>query len=169
MPNWKSAGNAPLGQSTPGGVEITPTARIGQTAKFFDDTLGEGTFIYLPGVANTLAGDLVQFDATPGAPVTIRNTSANGANSGRPVAVACVAAGAGTYSWYQIGGAAIVNAIAGAAPGPMFSSATPGAVGSAAVAGAQILSARIETPLGTPAAGQVYAVLNSPLLQGQIT
>lgn len=169
MPNWKSAGNAPLGQSTPGGVETIPTARVGQTTKFFDDVLGEGTFIYLPGCAGTLNGDLVQFDATPGAPVTVRNTTALAANSGRPVAVACAAAGAGTYTWYQVGGMAIVNAIAGAVAGPMMSSATPGAVGSAAAAGAQILSARIETPLGNPSANQVYALLNSPFVQGQIT
>ena len=169
MPNWKSAGNAPLGQSTPGGAETIPTARVGQTTKFFDDVLGEGTFIYLPGAAGTVNGDLVLFDATPGAPVTVRATSALAANSGRPVAVACAAADVGTYSWYQVGGMATVNAIAGAAPGPMMGSATPGAVGSAAAAGAQILGARIETPVGNPNAGKVYALLNAPFAQGQIT
>lgn len=169
MTNWISGANGQLGQPTPGGAEATARAVVGTIARFFDaDGGGEGEFIYLPGVLNTANGDLVEYEIGT-APATIRHSNATASNSGRPVAVAVAAAGAGQYTWYQIGGLAIVNAVAGAVAGPMFGTGTAGQVGSAADAGDQILGARIASAVGTPAAGKVYAQLSRPHVQGQIT
>lgn len=166
---WKSGPNAALGIPTPGGSETTSTKTVGTIARFFDDALGDGEFIYLPGVADTVRGDLVEYDLAPGAPSTTRHSNATGTNSGRPLAVATANVGAGHYGWYQIGGVAIVNAVAGTVAGVAMGTATPGSIGNTADAGDQILGARIVTPLGTPEAGKVYAELARPHVQGQIT
>jgi hypothetical protein len=173
MTNWISGPNGQLGQPTPGGAEAFARAPVGSIARFFDaDGGGEGEFIYLPGVLNTANGDLVEYEigvAPAVAPLTVRHSNATASNSGRPVAVAVAAAGAGQYTWYQIGGLAVVNAVAGAVAGPMFGTGTAGSVGSAADAGDQIIGARIASAVGVPSAGKVYAQLSRPHVQGQIT
>ena len=71
----------------------------------FDPTYGEGEFILLVGVANTVVGSLVTYNAT-----TYQTTlSANTANQATPVAVAMSACTAGLFGWYQIGGLAVIK------------------------------------------------------------
>lgn len=166
---WKSNTNAPLGGSIPGNVDVTALVAVGTIAKFFDDALGEGEFIYLPGVAATVAGDVVEYSLAPGAQATIRHSNATASNSGRSVAVATAATVAGTFGWYQIGGIATVNTVGGTVAGVAMGTATTGSLGNTADAGDQILGARIETAVGTPAAGKSYVQLNRPFVQGQIT
>jgi hypothetical protein len=79
------------------------------------------------------------------------------------------AVGAGQYGWYQIGGLAIVSAVAGTVAGVCMATATAGSVGNTADAGDQILGARISSAVGTPAANKSYATINRPYVQGQIT
>jgi hypothetical protein len=167
---WKSGANSPLGVAAPNGVADTAAqVAVGTMAKFFDDTLGEGEFIYLPGVANTAIGDLVEYDLSPVGPVTVRHSNATASNSGRPVAIAMSASIAGTFGWYQISGVAIANAVGGTGVGVAMGSATAGSFGAAADAGDQILGARISSAVGTPSAGKVYATISRPFVQGQIT
>jgi hypothetical protein len=168
---WKPGPNAPLGVAN--GVPVTPDLTalvpVGTIREFYEDTQGPGELIYLPGVAATVAGDLVEYDLTPGAQATVRHSNATASNSGRPVAVALAAVTAGLYGWYQISGVAIINATAASAAGAMFATATAGSVNSAADAGDQILNARLSTAVGTPAAGKAYATITRPFVQGQIT
>jgi hypothetical protein len=138
-------------------------------AQFVDDTLQSAEFVYMPGVNGLLAGDVVVLDLTPGAQQVIRHTSVTYKNSGRPLAVAIGAPQAGQYGWFQISGVAIANVVAGTAVGAAYGSATAGALSSTAAAGDQILSARILTAIGTPAAGQSYVQINGPCVQSQIT
>lgn len=166
---WKPGANSPLGLSVPGNVDAAATVQVGTIAKFYDDTQGEGEFIYLPGVANTVAGDLVEYDLAPGAQATVRHSNATASNSGRPLAVATAAIVAAKFGWYQIAGVAIINTVAAQAAGVMMASATAGAVANGADAGDQILNARLSTATGTPAAGQAYATIQRPFVQGQIT
>jgi hypothetical protein len=142
---------------------------IGTIIRGFDDVLNvEGDFIYFPGVANLVAGDVVAYDMLPsGAFVTRITTAFN--NSGHPVAVALTAIPLGSFGWYQIGGVAVVNVTAASAVGRMFLTATAGQVNSAAVAGSQVIGARLSTAIGTPAAGQAYVTLTRPSVQTQIT
>lgn len=166
---WKSGANSPLGYPVPGNVDATAVVAVGTTAKFYDDTQGEGEFIYLPGVAFTVAGDAVEYDLAPGAQVTVRHSNATASNSGRSVAFATAAIVAGTWGWYQIGGLVIANTVAGTVAGAAMGTATVGSIGNTVDAGDQILNARISTAVGTPAAGKSYATINRPFVQGQIT
>lgn len=167
---WKPGANAPLGLPVPGNVDDTALVQVGTRAKFYDDTQGEGEFIYLPGVASTAAGDCVDYDLAPGAQVTVRHTNATATNKGWPVAIASAAIVAAKFGWYQISGVAIVNVAAGfAAASAVFGTATAGVLDDAADAGDQIIGARGSSAIGTPAASKAYVTLDRPHVQGQIT
>lgn len=166
---WKSNANSPLGYPVPGAVYTTAIVPVGTIAKFYDDTQGEGEFIFLPGVNGTVAGTVVEYDLAPGTQTTGRHTNATASNSGYPLAIATAATVAATYGWYQIGGVAIVNTIGGTGAGVAMGTATAGFLGNTADAGDQILNARIVTAVGTPAANQSYITISRPCVQSQIT
>jgi hypothetical protein len=168
---FKTGANAALGVAAfiLAAVDVTPKVPVGTIAKAYDDTLGEAEFIYLPGVANTAAGDGIVYDLLPGGQAITRSLAATHVNSGQPFAVALVAVPAGSYGWFQISGVAIVNVTAASAAGKAFLTATAGNLNSAAVAGVQVLGARLSSAIGTPAANQAYLTLNRPFVQGQIT
>lgn len=168
---WKTGANAPLGvaNATPTIADVVAQVPIGTVREFVDDTQGPAQFIYLPGVANTIAGDLVEYDLTPGAQATIRHSNATASNSGRPLAVALAATVAGQFGWYQITGCAIINTTAAQAAGNMYATGTAGAVGNTLDAGDQILNARLVTATGVPAALKAYAAIMYPFVQGNIT
>jgi len=168
---FKTSYNSALGipDIAPATVDAVARYPVGTTIKAYDDTLGEGEFIYLPGVASTVAGDLIEYDLTPAAQATVRGSNATSSNAGRPVAFAMGATVANTFGWYQIGGLAVVNAVAATAAGAMYASATAGSISSTLDAGDQILNARISSGVGTPSAGKCYATINRPFKQGNIT
>lgn len=92
-------------------------------------------YIYLQGVASTVATDWVTFDE---AHLTTRAV-ANGI--GR-VAIAMAAVVADSYGWYQIYGSATGNALAGFADnGAVYLTATAGSVDDADVAGDAVIGA----------------------------
>lgn len=165
---WKSGANSPLGMPVPGNVDATELVKVGTIGTFFDETQGEGKFIYLPGVASTAAGDAVEYDMIPGTVTTIRHTNATAPGSGRQIAIATAAIIAATYGWYQIQGVAIVNVAAGMAAGLLFSTATAGVLDDGQDNGDQILNARCLTAVGTPAATKSYCQITYPFVQGQI-
>lgn len=146
----------------------TPPATLGMVCRAFDPTYGEGEFILLVGVASTVVGSLVTYNAT-----TYQTTlSANTANQATPVAVAMSANGAGSFGWYQIGGLAVVKktAVAVNAQVPVYQSATVGRVMPTAASGKQVLGAR-SANLATVASNvsTVIVSINRPHLQGQTT
>ena len=171
---FKTERNAALGVpaslGTPSGfIDTVAALPIGTEVQMVDETQGPGLFIYLPGCAATVAGDLCVYDLTPGAQLTARLTKDTNNNSGRSVVVALAATVAGTFGWYQRQGVAIVSAVAATVAGPMFASATAGQISSVADPGDQIIGGRISTAVGTPAAGKCYVSLNRPIMQSQIT
>lgn len=166
---WKSGANAPLGLPVPGNVDTTALVAVGTIGTFFEDVLGEGRYIYLPGVAATVAGDAVEYDLLPAGQVTVRHSNATASNSGRSIAFATAATVAGTFGWYQIDGVAIANTVAGTVAGAAMGTATAGSIGNTADAGDQILNARISSAVGTPSAGKSYVTITRPFVQGQIT
>ena len=146
----------------------TPPATLGMVCRAFDPTYGEGEFILLVGVASTVVGSLVTYNAT-----TYQTTlSANTANQATPVAVAMSACTAGLFGWYQIGGLAVVKktAVAVNAQVPVYQSATVGRVMPTAASGKQVLGAR-SANLATVAStvSTVVVSINRPHLQGQTT
>lgn len=151
------------------GVDTVRAVAIGTVMTGFDDVQGEGQFIYLPGVAACVLGDVVTYDLLPSAPTVTRALAAGGANTGLPIAVAIAAVPAGSFGWFQISGVAEVNVIAATAAGRAFLSATAGQLTSVAAAGAQLLNARISVAVGTPRAGVSYVTIARPSVQSQIT
>lgn len=167
---FRTSYNAALGQPSIAlaGVDTVARVAVGTVLKGFDDLLGEGEFIYLPGVANTIGGDVVAYDLNPAGVTTTRVTAAGQPNGGQAVAVAVAAVPAGSFGWYQISGAGIANTIAATVAGRAFLSATAGQLTSTAANGVQVNGMRISSAVGTPAVGQSYVTLNRPNIQGQI-
>lgn len=133
-----------------------------------DPTYGEGEFIYLLGVASTVVGSVVKYNATTYQTVLITNT----ANQGVPLAVAMSANVASQYGWYQIGGNAVIKktAVAVTPQVKLYLSGTAGRVKVIASAGLEVLGAR-SANLATISAGvsTVVVTINHPHAQGQIT
>jgi hypothetical protein len=150
-------GTAAAGRSTPG--------HLGEIARAYDPTYGEGEFIYLKGVVGTLLGMVVTYDQF------LKTTTIAPATAGKgPVAVAMSANVANQYGWYQITGSAVVLAPNAMTPGAdvFMLAATPGSVDDAQVNGEQIVNAVVSTTTGTPGAGFGVIQINRPVLQGQI-
>lgn len=130
-------------------IGLTPIAQVdaamrppqypGFISHAVDPVQGGGEFLYLQGVANTVRGSLVTYNALTGATVL----AATGAKGGSPVAVAMAAIGAGQWGWYMITGSALIAKLSGVAlslGAAAGVSATPGQVttsaGGSATAGA---------------------------------
>lgn len=96
------------------------------------DGTGAREYIYLKGVASTVAKDVVTFDENFA-------TTRLVANAVGPVAVALAAVVANKYGWYQIYGNASVNSDTTAADKALYIDASTGRVDDAAVTGDLIL------------------------------
>jgi hypothetical protein len=133
-----------------------------------DPTYGEGEFIYLLGVASTVVGSNVVYNATTYQTALAPNT----ANLGSPTAVAMSENVAGQYGWYQIGGLAVKKktAVAVNPQVAIYLSATPGRVMATAASGKQILGARTANlTTVTSTTSTVVVQINRPHAQGRVT
>jgi hypothetical protein len=160
-----------IGFSVPGSVDTTAMVPLGTVARFRDPTLGEGTFIYLPGVASTAAGNVVSYHVTYGATGPTASTVrwAGVANTGAPLAVATAATVASTFGWYQVVGATICSISGTVAAGDdMFWQATA-TLSATPVASKQVLNAVATSAHAVPAAGHAIVMIAWPFAQGAIT
>lgn len=153
-------------------ADISATAQVplGTIVRAKDSTYGEGEFVYLLGVASTVVGSVVRWNATTHQTALL--TVANGKNKGVPVGVAMGANVASSYGWYQISGNAVVKktTVAVTPQVPIFISGTDGRIKVLASAGQQILGAQtanLTTIVTTTST--VVVTLNRPFTQGQIT
>lgn len=137
-------------------VDTTAQFALGTITQGVDSTYGSGEFVYLKGVASTVAGSVVVFDQYA-ATTTLATAGSRG-----PAAVALAPTVANTYGWYQIGGAAVVKAATVVAGGNVYATATAGTVDDATVAGDKIDGMRFKTADGTPAAGFAVAQMDRP-------
>ena len=78
----------------------------GEIVRARDSTYGVGEFIYLLGVASTLVGSAVTYNATTWQ--TALSPTANTGNSS-PLAVAMAANAGGQWGWYQVTGLAVIK------------------------------------------------------------
>ncbi len=142
---------------------------IGATAKFRDTGttfLGEGDFIWLPGVANTILGSWVSYTTSTGHANTGSTTLwAGTANLPYPLAVATCASVASTWAWYQRAGSAIcaVNGTIAAGNGAAWQAA--GVVQAAAVATKNVEGAIAQSADDVPATDQAIYLLSYPSAQ----
>lgn len=90
-------------------AETSTTANLplGTIKNAKDSTYGAGEFIYLKGVADTVAGSWVTYNMDDG------STALLAAGAVGPVAVAMSANVASQYGWYQIHGKAVARAVTG--------------------------------------------------------
>src|SRR3990172_9405723 len=122
-------------------TSTTKKHELGTIVKAIDTTYGMGEFIYLLGVASTIVGSLVYYNAT-----TYQTVLEPGStdSTGVPLAVAMSANVAAQYGWYQISGNAVIKkvAVSFTPQVSVFVSATAGRVTSVSSAGEQIIGAR---------------------------
>lgn len=175
-----------LGGSVPGAAaDAAPTSQsgvalnggaipVGAIRKFLDSSgkFGVGEFIYLPGVASLAVGDVVEYNLSAGVNGTTDATVvrwAGTAGTGKPLAVAMTAnTSATTFSWYQIGGAAVINTNGTVAAGDKAFWEATAVVATAQVNGKQMLGAAAFSANGVPAANQALYTIDRPHAQGQV-
>ena len=152
-------------------IENTSTTRahpLGTVVRGVDPTYGEGEFIYLLGVAGTVVGSLVKYNATTWQTVLLTNTTVQAV----PIAVAMSANVASQYGWYQISGNAVVKktAVAVNPQVKVYISATAGRVKVIASAGLEVVGARsANLTTVTSTTSTVVLTINRPHCQSQIT
>lgn len=125
-----------------------PGPFLGTIARAVDPTYGNGEFIYLQGVANTVVGSWVTYNPDD------FTTALLAANAIGPVAVAMAATVAGENGWYQIQGKAIGKALTGFVDNAnVYATATAGSVDDAVVAGDRVKNAVGASAVDTPSTG----------------
>lgn len=173
--------NPTLGYPAPGivdsGVSINGSTvsrlPVGTIAQFRDvgsQGLGVGEFIWLPGVASTVFGDVVDFTISDGAASGGSTTRWGGtAGTGKPLAVATAATVASTWGWYQISGAAICNCAGAVAAGAaMYYGGTTAQLDDAQVNGKQVLGAFSASADDGATPKKAVITLDRPHVQGQV-
>jgi hypothetical protein len=163
IPTENTLGVQPFGANS-----TTQNHPLGTIMRGYDTTLGGAEFIYLLGVASTVVGSVVTYNAT-----TFQTTlSPNTANNENPIAVAMAANLASQYGWYQISGLATVKKtntqfLPG---GKVYQSGTAGRVMATSASGKQVIGARAANlTTVTTTTSTIVVLLNRPNMQGQIT
>ena len=120
---------------------------------------GSGEFIYLLGVASTVLGSFVTYNADD------NSTALLAANAIGPAAVSMSINVASQYGWYQISGKAVGKALAGYADnGLVFATATAGSIDDAVVAGDRVKLAKGASAVGTPSSGLAEFEIQRPFM-----
>lgn len=156
------SGITPPSSST---VIPTPPAKLGMIVKASDPTFGEGEFIFLQGVASTVVGSVVTYNATTYATAL----APVGANKPQPIAIAMSANNAATtWGWYQISGIAVAAKTSGLA---LASNAAVGVLTTGKIAatgtGKEVQGALTVAKATTPTT--VRLIMNRPHMQGRVT
>lgn len=143
---WKSHNMIGLNQA----IEDTSTTQnhpLGFRVRCVDVSTadrGYGEFIYLKGVASTVAGDCVVYDLS-----TALTTRTVAASKGQ-VGVAMSANAATTsYGWYQVDGVAVVTVGTVSDNGQVYTTSSDGSLDDAQVDGNQIFGATFRSATDT--------------------
>lgn len=140
-------------------TSTTAAHPLGTIVGAVDPTYGSGEFIYLLGVASTIAGSWVTYNADDG------STALLAANAIGPVAIAMSANVASQYGWYQISGKAVGKALASYADnGLVYATATAGSVDDAVVAGDRVKLAKGASAIDAPATGFAEFEIHRPFM-----
>ena len=119
--------------------DTTQNHPLGTIVRGHDPTYGEGEFIYLKGVASTIAGSVVEYSTSFQTGLATSATTLS-----RPLAVSMTTTTGSYYGWYQIGGIAqvakatslslVADAYIGAAAGLAIAAASGKRINGAQVA-----------------------------------
>lgn len=127
MPGFITPGTA----GRPGEVHTTAKNELGKIAEGTDGK----DYIYLQGVASTIAGSWVAYDELG---VTLALDSDTAASLNSPIAVATAATVANTYGWYGVRGSFSAGAGTVADNGKVYATSTAFICDDAAVTGNQV-------------------------------
>lgn len=149
--------NTATGSLTQGATTVYPSSAapripgdmLGREVRAFDPTYGNGTFIFLKGVASTVVGSFVTYNTDD------HTTALLAANAIGPVAIAMSINDAATkYGWYQIEGKAVGKVLAGFVDNAnCYGTATAGSVDDAIVAGDRVQNCKGASAIDTPSTG----------------
>jgi hypothetical protein len=157
------------GYTPTNGSSAIPSAPMtpGMIVTANDPTYGQAEFILLLGVASTIVGSLVRYNAVSFQTVLAVNTAVQA----MPVAVAMSANVGATWGWYQISGTAVLakTAVIVLPNVAVYLSGTAGKVKAVASAGLQVVACRSQLATTASASGTVLVTINRPHLQSQIT
>ena len=120
---------------------------------------GAGEFVYLSGIASTVVGSFVTYNADD------NSTALLAANAIGPVATAMSINVASSYGWYQIGGKAIGKCLSGYADdGLVYATSTAGSIDDAVVSGDRVKLAKGASAIGTPSSGLAEFEIQRPFM-----
>ena len=120
---------------------------------------GAGEFIYLKGVASTVLGSFVTYNADD------NSTALLAANAIGPVAVAMSINVASSFGWYQISGKAVGKALASYADnGLVYATSTAGSIDDAVVSGDRVKLAKGASAVDTPSSGLAEFEIQRPFM-----
>lgn len=145
--------------------DTTQNHPLGKRMRAKHATYGEAEFIYLKGVASTVAGSLVTYDGDFQTSLVVANATSD-TYPGVDVAVAMTACVAADYGWYMIAGnhPNVPKGATVAGSVNLFTSSVAGAVQAATVSGRYIMGIRSASSVNS--ANTTYdtieAVLNYP-------
>lgn len=146
-------------------ISTTQNHPLGKTIRAKHSTYGEGVFVYLLGVASTVAGSLVTYDAAGQTALVVANATSD-TYPGVDVAVAMAANVALSYGWYMVKGYApyVVKGTIVAGQVNLFTSSVAGAVQAATVSGRYIEGIKSYSSVNSTATtyDTVTAVVNYP-------
>lgn len=132
---------------------------LGTIITAVDPTYGSGEFIYLAGVASTVRGSVVVYNADN------FSTTLAVANDIGPIATAMGATVASTKGWYQISGKGVAKVLASFADNAnCYLTATPGSIDDAVVAGDYITGMKGASAIDTPATGLAEVEMQRPFV-----
>ena len=140
---------------------------LGTIVQAYDSTYGSGEFIYLLGVASTVVGSVVSYNATTYQTTLVPST----ANLDTPLAVAMSANVASQYGWYQISGLAVCKKtnVSWEPQKAAFISGTAGRVMDTTASGKQVLNAKsANLATVTTTTSTIILLINRPFAQGQV-
>lgn len=138
---------------------------FGFVVRAYEPLLGAGEFIYLQGLAATVAGTVVSYNPVTGVTALLVATS----NSDLPIAIALAPTTAGLFGWYQISGSANVVTVGGGALGTPYQAAaglTSGITANQKVANAQFSVAANSTITKTCTTRNGSTLLQVPNFDG---
>lgn len=132
---------------------------LGTIITAYDATYGSGEFIYLAGVASTVLGSVVVYNAGN------FSTTLAVANDIGPIATAMAATVANTKGWYQISGKGVAKVLASFADnGNCYLTSTAGSIDDAVVAGDYITGMKGASAIDTPATGLAEVEMQRPFV-----
>lgn len=138
-------------------IDTTQQLLLGAIRKFGDNTLGEGEFIYLPGVSGNFVGAAITYDLGLGT-VSLM-TSSSPANSALAVSMAANT-NTSYWNWYQVTGVVAVYGSGTIAEGDLVYTTATGGELSTNSGGNLIGNAHWTSANGAAPNGLTYAMIN---------